>query len=299
MTGRCADNNGLTLCIIPGCRSIMAQLLTFSDKKTWIHRLCGATKLIFFILWSVVGMITYDTRVLAFMLIFSFIIFWMSKTDYKQVSTVFKVIGLFLTINIIAIFFFSPYQGVKIYGTRTNLNHLFGGYTFTKEQLFYEFNVILKYFTVIPVALMFIVTTNPSEFAASLNKIGVKYSIGYSVAIALRYIPDVQKDFQEIKQAQEARGIDMSKNVSLPKRLKNMMAILFPLIFSSLERIDVISNAMELRGFGKNKKRTWYSERRFQISDYLTLIFIVLFSIIAMIVTFHDGSRFYNPFKPR
>lgn len=241
-------------------------------------------------------MVTYDTRVLAFMLVFSIIIFQMSKTEYKQVATVFKIIGFFLIINIIAIFFFSPYEGVKIYGTRTDLMHLFGNYTFTTEQLFYEFNVMIKYFTVIPVALMFIVTTNPSEFAASLNKLGVKYSIGYSVAIALRYIPDVQKDFQEIKQAQEARGIDMSKNVSLPKRIKSMMAILFPLIFSSLERIDVISNAMELRGFGKNKKRTWYSGRQNQLPDYLALAFILVFTVVALIVTFYDGTRFYNPF---
>lgn len=295
MIRRCADNSGkteLTPIVV-----FMAQLLTYSHKDTCIHRLCGSTKMIFFILWSIVGMITYDTRILLMMLIFSLIIFKVSKTDYKQVATVFKIIGFFLLINIIAIFFFSPYQGTKIYGSRTELMHLFGNYTFTKEQLFYEFNVILKYFTIIPVALMFIVTTNPSEFAASLNKLGVKYSIGYSVAIALRYIPDVQKDFQEIKQAQEARGIDMSKNVSLTKRLKGMIAILFPLIFSSLDRIDVISNAMELRGFGKYKKRTWYSERSFRMADYLTISFVLVFTVIAMIVTFQDGSRFYNPFN--
>lgn len=274
----------------------MAQLLTYSNKDTWIHRLCGVTKMIFFILWSIVGMVTYDTRVLAFMFIFSIIIFAMSKTDYRQVGTVLKIIGIFLTINIIAIFFFSPYQGVKIYGSRTDLQHLFGNYTFTKEQLFYEMNVILKYFTVIPVALMFIVTTDPSEFAASLNKLGVKYSIGYSIALALRYIPDIQKDFNEIKNAQEARGIDMSKNVSLPNRLKSMIAIIFPLIFSSLERIDVISNAMELRGFGKSKKRTWYSARKFQLSDYISIGFVIIFSILAMMITFHNGSRFFNPF---
>ncbi len=143
---------------------------------------------------------------------------------------------------------------------------------------------------------MFIVTTNPSEFAASLSKLGVKYSIGYSIAIALRYIPDIQKNFQEIKTAQEARGIDMSKNVKLIPRIKNIIAIIFPLIFSSLERIDTISNAMELRGFGKHKKRTWYSERAFQLSDYITIAFILLFSILAMVITFYDGSRFYNPF---
>lgn len=275
----------------------MAKLLTYSNKDTWIHRLCGVTKMIFFILWSIVGMITYETRVLAFMLVFSIIMFAMSKTDYKQVATVFKIIGLFLTINIIAIFFFSPYQGVKIYESRTELQHLFGGYTLTKEQLFYEMNIILKYFTVIPIALMFIVTTDPSEFAASLNKLGIKYSVGYSVAIALRYIPDVQHDFVEIKNAQEARGIDMSKNVSLSTRLKGMVSIIFPLVFSSLERIDIITNAMELRGFGKNKKRTWYSARKFEIADYMAIIFVVIFSVFAIIITFNNGSRFYNPFN--
>lgn len=274
----------------------MARLLTYSHKDTWIHRLCGATKMIFFILWSIIGMITYDTRVLAFMLLFSICIFAMSKTEYKQVATAFKIIGFFLIVNVIAIFFFSPYQGVKIYGSMTKLQHLFGNYTFTKEQLFYEMNVILKYFTVIPVALMFVVTTDPSEFAASLNKLGVKYSIGYSISIALRYIPDVQKDFTEIKHAQEARGIDMSKNVSLPVRIKSMIAIIFPLVFSSLERIDIIANAMELRGFGKNKNRTWYSGRKFKASDYAAIAFVIIFSVLAMLITFHNGSRFYNPF---
>ncbi len=274
----------------------MPKFLTYADKGTWIHKLTGVTKLLYFILWSFVGMITYDTRVLAMMLFFSLVFFAISRTEFRQVKTVFMVISFFLTINVIAIFFFSPYEGVKIYGSRTDLLHLFGSYTFTKEQLFYELNVILKYFTVIPVALMFILTTDPSEFAASLSRIGVKYKIGYSIAIALRYIPDVQKDFQEIKRAQEARGIDMSSKAKLPSRIKNMMAILFPLIFVSLERIDVIANAMELRGFGKHKKRTWYRGRKFQKADYLAIGFVFVFSVVALVITFYDGMRFYNPF---
>lgn len=275
----------------------MAKFLTYSHKDTWIHRLCGVTKLIFFILWSVVGMITYDTRVLFVMLFISIIAFYMSKIEYKQVSMVFKIICLFLIINILAIFVFSPYEGVKIYGTRHDLLHLIGNYTITKEQIFYECNVALKYFTVIPAALLFIVTTNPSEFAASLNRLGVNYKIGYSISLALRYIPDVQRDFNEIKQSQEARGIDMSKDVSLPTRIKSMGAILFPLIFSSMERIDVVSNAMELRGFGKNKKRTWYTARPFTKMDYMVIIFTIAFSVVALVFTFYDGSRFYNPFR--
>ena len=274
----------------------MSRVLSYEEKDTWIHRLSGVTKLIFFLLWSITSMITYDTRVLLVMLFLSLVIFAMSKTKWKQVGTVFKFIMLFLCINLIAIFFFSPGQGSKIYGTETPLWHLFGPYTITKEQLFYEFNVMLKYLTVIPAVFMFIVTTNPSEFAASMNKVGIHYNIGYAVAIALRYIPDVQDDFTKIKHAQEARGIEMSRKASLTNRVKSMTAIIFPLVFSSMERIDVVSNAMELRGFGKHKKRTWYSAKPFKRNDYLTLAFTILFTIIAFLITFRDGSRFYTPF---
>ncbi len=274
----------------------MSRVLSYEEKDTWIHRLSGVTKLIFFLLWSITSMISYDTRVLLVMLVLSLVIFAMSKTKWKQVGTVFKFIMLFLCINLIAIFFFSPGQGTKIYGTETPLWHLFGRYTVTKEQLFYEFNVMVKYLTVIPAVFMFIVTTNPSEFAASMNKVGIHYNVGYAMAIALRYIPDVQDDFAKIKHAQEARGIEMSKKAPFASRIRSMSSIIFPLVFSSMDRIDVVSNAMELRGFGKHKKRTWYSERPFKRNDYLTLVVVVLFTAAAFVITFWDGSRFYNPF---
>lgn len=274
----------------------MSRVLSYEEKDTWIHQLSGVTKLVFFLLWSITSMVSYDTRVLLVMLVCSMIIFIMSKTEWRQVGTVFKFIMLFLIINLLAIFIFSPNQGTKIYGTETVLVHLFGSYTLTVEQLFYEFNVMIKYLTVIPAVFMFIVTTNPSEFAASMNKVGVNYKIGYAVAIALRYIPDVQDDFKKIKHAQEARGIEMSKKASLMERVKNMAAIIFPLIFSSMDRIDVVSNAMELRGFGKQKKRTWYSGKPLNRNDYLVILVTVVFVAAALVITFWDGSRFYNPF---
>ena len=273
------------------------RLLTYEEKDTWIHRLSGVTKLAFFLLWSFTGMLTYDTRVLLVMLALSLVIFYMSKTEWKQVGTVFKFILLFLCLNLVAVYIFSPQQGTLIYGTSTVLVNLPGRYDLMVEQLFYEFNIMLKYLTVTPVVLMFIVTTNPSEFAASLNRIGISYNVGYAVAIALRYVPDVQSDFTKIKHAQEARGIEMSGKASVWERLKKMSMIIFPLIFSSMDRIDVVSNAMELRGFGKHKKRTWYKGRKLTKTDYMTLAFAAVFMIASLWITFADGNRFYNPFS--
>ena len=127
-----------------------SRVLSYTDKNTWIHRLSGVTKLVFFLMWSITSMITYDTRVLAVMLIFSIYVLKASKTEWKQVGTVFKFILLFLVINIIAIYIFSPYQGTKVYGTKTVLVDMIGNHDLTREQLFYEGNIILKYMTVVP-----------------------------------------------------------------------------------------------------------------------------------------------------
>lgn len=271
-------------------------MLEYKSIDSPIHRLTGATKLICLILWSLVSMLTYNTYILLFMVMFSFIIFKISKIKFKQISFVVYFILIFLIINNIAIFIFSPYEGVKIYNSRTDLFHIIGPYSLTAEQLFYQFNVTLKYFSIIPIALIFMVATDPSEFAASLNKIGVNYKIAYSVSIALRYIPDIQHEYSDISFAQQARGIDMSKKAKLSQRIKNSTAILMPLIFSSLERIETISSAMELRAFGNKKKRTWYSERDFKKSDYVSIGILLILLLVSVFISIKTGSRFYNPF---
>jgi len=124
----------------------------------------------------------------------------------------------------------------------------------------------------------------------------VNYKIAYSVSLALRYIPDIQRDYENISFSAQARGIDISRKEKLPKRLKNITSILMPLILSSIERIENISTAMELRGFGIKSKRTWYSSRPFSNKDYIALAIFAVISISSTVITFYDGSRFYNIF---
>lgn len=274
----------------------MSATLSYIKKNSPIHKLTGSTKFIFFLVWSLAAMITYDTKVLIGMFLLGVVFFRMSKLTWKDIRFAVLFMVWLIALNLIALFLFSPEQGVGIYGTRTEIVHLFWRYSIIAEEMFYLFNFMMKYLAVIPAALLFILTTDPSEFAASLNKIGVSYKVGYSVAIALRYIPDIQRDFREISQAQQARGIDLSKKDKMVDRLKNSAAILFPLVLSSLDRIEVISNAMELRGFGKNKKRTWIVERPFKKADYVAIGIAVCAMVISMLFIFLNGGRFYNPF---
>ena len=272
-------------------------ILGYIERDTIIHRLTGLAKLIAFLLWSLAAMISFDTRMLTLLVALSLFLFGISGIRFKEISRIFYFILFLMIINTIFIFIFSPEEGVKIYGSRTVLFILTEKYVITSEQLFYEMTVVLKYFTIVPIALLFILTTQPNEFAASLNAIFVPYSIAYSVAIALRYIPDIQRDYRSISNAQQARGIDMSRNVNAFKRLKNIAAIILPLVLASIDRISSISNAMELRGFGKLPKRTWYSARPFARRDIIAVASCALLIAFVLIVTWTNGSRFYNPFK--
>ena len=86
--------------------------------------------------------------------------------------------------------------------------------------------------------------------------------------------------------------MELSKKASLMQRIKGNLRIITPLIFSSLERIDTIATAMELRRFGKEKKRTWYSYQALKKGDYLTLLLAALFLVASLLLILQNQGRF-------
>lgn len=275
------------------------KLKTFSYAQldTLIHRLSGVTKLICFLLMTSAVMFTYDIRVIIGIMVFSYILMRIARIRFSQVRLMFVYVFIFLIANFILTFLFNPRYGTEIYGTEHDLFTFGGRYILTQEQLFYQITKFSKYLSVIPLGIIFILTTNPSEFASSLNGIGISYKVGMSLSLTLRYFPDVADDFQAIRLAQEARGLDMSKKASVSSRLKNTSAILAPLLFTTMDRVDLISNAMDLRGFGKSKTRTWYARRPLGKADYVSIAVCALVLAISLYIRFAvNHSFYYNPF---
>lgn len=273
----------------------MNKTLGYIKNDTFIHGLSGTTKLLAFILLSVIVMTSYDTRFLILVMGLSLLAMKIAEIHWEDVAFLIKIVAVFSLINILAIYIFEPAYGVGLYGSRTLIFGT-GRYALTLEQVFYEFNVALKYFSTIPLAIVFIFATDPSEFSSSLNRIGLSYKISYAVALALRYIPDIQKSYFDIRQASQARGIEMSEKAGLVKRIKASSNIVIPLIFDSLERIEAIAQAMELRRFGKNKTRTWYKARPFGKNDFVILFITLALVGIGISLFFINQGRFYNPF---
>ncbi len=273
------------------------NLFSYSQLDTFIHRLSGLTKLVSFLLLSFAVMLTYDYRIMLLTMVISLIAFKIAKIQFKQIKLVLMYVGFFLLMNIILTYLLAPDYGTEIYGTRTILFQFNSYFVVTKETLFYLAVKTLKYFSMVPLGLIFIFTTNPSEFASSLNHIGIPYKVCTTLSLTLRYFPDIIRDYNNISLAQQARGIELSKKEKLSKRFVLTVKMVIPLIFSTLERVEVISNAMSLRGYGKLKKRSWYSYRKLQVSDYCVCLLSLAVLVFSMFMRFSvTKTMFYYPF---
>lgn len=273
------------------------KLFSYNFVDSPIHRLSGLTKLICFMLLTSTVMYSYDIRIILVIMVFSFLVLKISRIRFSQIRLMIIYVLIFLITNAVISFFFSPEQGVNIYKTRHVIGNLYGSLKLTWEQLFYQVTKFFKYASVVPLGIIFLLTTNPSEFASSLNGVKVNFKAAYAFALTLRYFPDIQRNYHDISQAQQARGLDLSRKAKTRDRFKYALLIIIPLIFSTLDRIEMISNAMDLRGFAKSRTRTWYTYNKLHRRDYLAIAVSVLILIITLAISFFiNHSRFYNPF---
>ena len=273
------------------------KLFSYNYENTPIHNLSGVIKFICFLLLTFAVMYTYDIRVILAMLVFSVIILRISKIKFSQIKLMLFYVLIFVLINAIFTFLFEPEHGVTIYGTRTPIVDIWGSNALTQEQLLYQVTLAFKYLSVVPLGIIFLLTTNPSEFASSVTAVGVPYKASFAISLTLRYFPDILRVYNDISQAQQARGLEMSGKAKMKERVKNSLMIIIPLIFSTLERIEVVTNAMDLRGFGKEKRRTWYSVQKMRSIDYYALaVSLAVTLIVASVAAFINHGRYFNPF---
>ena len=274
-----------------------SKLFDYIEKDNFVFNLSGMTKLLCFLILTFTVMFSYDARVILAVLIFSFWVLHVSEIQFSQIRVMLYYVLVFIAINFVLTFLFSPQYGVEIYGAKHVWFTITERYTVTAEQMLYQGTKVLKYLSVIPLGMIFLLTTNPSEFAASLSSIGVSYKASFAVALTLRYFPDMIRDYNDLALSQQARGLVLSNKERLGRRLKNMMNIFVPLIFSSLERVETISNAMDLRGFGKHKKRTWYAFKPLEKRDGIAIAICIVIALASLAITlFVNHGRFWNPF---
>ena len=272
-------------------------VINYVPGPTFMHQRTGFTKVFLFLAMTLAIMMTFDIRILVPLFIISIIQIISMKPNWKPI--VFMFLFSFITISIIGtimLFVVSPQAGLNNVGAEHIIwqgKRLY----LTWEFLWYAFVVSFKRSTSFASVMAFILATTPSEFASGLNKCGLSYKICTIISLAYRTIPDIANDFINIRNSMMMRGLEMGKKAKLSVRLKNTVLLLIPLIFTAFGKVGNIANAMDLRGYGKNKKRTWYAEREPDKGDKILRILTVCLLIAT--VYYVVRYRFIEPWPAK
>ena len=141
------------------------RLIGYQSGQGFLYDLSGASKMLFFILVSVACMATYDPRFILAVGLLSIYLFNLAKIRWRDISFVVKIIGSIALFNLLMVYLFAPGYGEEIYRAKTVIIEGWGRFYLTSQELFYLANLLLKYFSTVPLAILFI--RNPNLIQAS------------------------------------------------------------------------------------------------------------------------------------
>jgi energy-coupling factor transport system permease protein len=144
--------------------------------------------------------------------------------------------------------------------------HLFG--PVTVESVLYGLGTGLKLSTAVAGAVVFLATTKNEEIATGLIRLGLPYNVAFAFATALRLVPTFVGAGATIVQAQRSRGLDVESG-NILERMRKYMPLIVPIFASAIRSTNHLAMALESKGFGARRQRTYYLQLRMRPVDWL------------------------------
>lgn len=253
----------------------------YSHKNTFIHRLDARIKLFLLIILMVAIFLNYGTFISTFIIdgiiLFTlFIICLVAEIRIKDIFSSLKFIWFTLIVVLL----------INIFVPHNNYSYILyqnGDFKIYLESIFQSIRIFLRIFMLLICTLILTSTTKSMDISYSVSwyltplKI-IKFpvdDISMVMSLTLRFIPLILEETQKIKKAQESRGILFDRG-NIFKRIKNYISLIIPLLISSFSRSSEMADAMEIRGYVPNQKRTRYVVHKFSLSDLLSTLLICI-----------------------
>jgi energy-coupling factor transport system permease protein len=105
-----------------------------------------------------------------------------------------------------------------------------------------------------------------------LRRLGLPVEeFGLMTLVALRFIPVLVQETEQLIKAQMSRGADFTTG-SLAQRARRLGTLLVPLVQGALRRAEGLSAALEARGYGVTSEATLLHEGHLRPLDWLVLL---------------------------
>lgn len=146
----------------------------------------------------------------------------------------------------------------------------FGSIKIYAAGVLYGAAAALRLYAMFGVTLLFVATTEPADFVrAMMQQWKVNERLGYGTLAVLRFIPDLRRELEAVRAAHRVRGMTGRGNRGkLAERLRRYM---IPLLAAAVRRAERTAYAMDARGFGSRRRRTYYRKFAFAPRDWVFL----------------------------
>ena len=144
-----------------------------------------------------------------------------------------------------------------------------------RESLSYSLGRTLVLLSLVVEGVVFLSTTRYEEMTLGLIKLGLPYRVGFAIATSFRMIPMIVASAYSVAQAQRSRGLDLDTG-TVVTRVKKYLPLLVPVFLSLIRSTNTFVMALESRGFGSRKNRTFYLQIGFKRRDALCIAYLVL-----------------------
>lgn len=130
--------------------------------------------------------------------------------------------------------------------------------------------------------LAWIYTTDSNAIVLSLVKMGLPFVWGFSLTLALRYIPTLGETYDMILEARQARGFNLQTTRGLG-RVRALLPAFISLMIASFRASDELAKALESRAFGgEGQERTFYHRLEARPIDFLFALVILISTLGAL-----------------
>jgi len=253
--------------------------LSFQSGQTILHKLYPVTKFIWLLVCSILAFILTEG---ALLIIFTSLCLLTLHLIYPNIWQI-RGFSLALLTGAVLFFLYLLFDKTGWVIVDPNVELL----SITTGGLVMGSRVVGRFLTIIFLSYIFILTTEPSDLAYGLMKIGMPYRYGFMLVTALRLAPILEEEGKTIYKAQLVRGIRYDKG-GIKKWILLVQQFMTPLLISALRRADKLVFSMEGRGFGKYPNRTFRSQRTPSSLDLTVSIVLTLFFAILILLNYGE-----------
>lgn len=124
----------------------------------------------------------------------------------------------------------------------------------------------------LPLSIL-ISVTNLNDLSNTLVKtLHVPYKYAFTLTSAIRFIPVFSAEMSGIIESQKARGVDFEIRNPF-KKLGMIIPLCFPLLISSVRKIESTATAAELRGFYQRTRQSCTKKYPLHFRDFAFILF--------------------------